>query len=71
LVSVGGTEGKMEALFAIALAVGWAYYQISSQNSNSSVSSNLKGVFSSFAYMFFIGIVLFVIVMFFVFLFGG
>ena len=53
----------MEALFAIALAVGWAYYQISSQNSNSSASSNLKGVFSSFAYMFFIGIVLLIIVL--------
>ena len=53
----------MEALFPILLVIGWAYYQISSQNSNSSVSSNLKGVFSSFAYMFFIGIVLLIVVL--------
>jgi hypothetical protein len=53
----------MEVLFPILLAVGWAYYQISSQSSNSSVSNNLKGVFISFAYMFFIGIILLIIVL--------
>jgi hypothetical protein len=61
----------MEAFFAIAVAIGWAYYQISSKNTESSVSSNLKGVFSTFAYMFIIGLVLFVVIMFFIFLFGG
>ena len=61
----------MEAFFAIAVAVGWAYYQISSKNTDSNVSSNLKGVFNSFTYMFIIGLVLFVIIMFFIFLFGA
>ena len=61
----------MEALFAILIAIGWAYYQISSQNRNSSVSRNLKDVFSSLSYMFFIGIVLLIIVLAIVALFGG
>ena len=61
----------MEALFAILLAIGWAYYQISNQNEGESFFSNLSGVFVAFAYMFIGGLMLFAIVMFFVAIFGG
>ena len=61
----------MEAFFAIALAIGWAYYQISNQNEGESFFSNLLGVFIAFGTMFIGGLVLFAIVMFFVALFGG
>ena len=61
----------MEALFAIALAVGWAYYQISNQNEGESFFSNISSVFIAFGTMFIGGLVLFAIVMFFVAIFGG
>ena len=65
------TNSKMEALFAIAVAIGWAYYQISNQNEGESFFSNLLGVFIAFGTMFIGGLVIFAIVMFFVALFGG
>jgi len=61
----------MEAFIAIAVAVGWAYYQISNQNEGESFFNNLSGVFIAFGTMFIGGLVLFAIVMFFVALFGG
>ncbi len=61
----------MEAFFAIAIAIGWAYYQISNQNEGGSFFNNLSGVFIAFGTMFIGGLILFAIVMFFVALFGG
>ena len=61
----------MEALFAIVLAIGWAYYQISNQNEGQSFLENLLGVLIAFGTMFVGGLIIFAIVMFFVFIFGG
>ena len=65
---VGIIKSKMEALFAIAVAIGWAYNQISNQNQGDSFFSNMLGVFTAFGTMFIGGLVIFAIVMFFVFL---
>ena len=61
----------MEAIIPILIAVGWAYYQISNNNKNNSVSDNFTEVFKSFSFMFIVGLVIFSIVMFFAFIFGG
>ena len=61
----------MEALFAIVLAIGWAYYQISNQNEGQSFLGNLFGVFIAFGTMFIGGLIIFAVVMFFLFIFGA
>ena len=53
----------MEAFFAIALAIGWAYYQISNNNPQQEPLQNFKDVFSFFFTLFAFAIFLTIIIL--------
>tara|TARA_B100001175_G_C19467022_1_gene619668 strand:- start:1051 stop:1233 length:183 start_codon:yes stop_codon:yes gene_type:complete len=53
----------MEAFIAIAVAFGWAYYQISQNNPQQEPTENIKSVFSFFLTLIIGGLILTIIIL--------